>query len=59
LKHTKVTNANNNPEQPPIAVPSALSSRQLANFFDDEEELNSWIWRSSRMARNYGASNSC
>jgi len=38
-------NANNNPSQEAIPeLPSNLSS-QLINH-DDEEELNSWIWRS-------------
>jgi hypothetical protein len=48
---TKITNANNKSEQPPNVVPSTVPARQLVKF-DDEEELNSWIWRSSRMARN-------
>jgi hypothetical protein len=61
LQHPpKVKNANdNNPEPPQNVVPTAVLSRQLSNFFDDEEELNSWIWRSSQMARNFGASKSC
>ena len=37
---------------PPNVVFSAVPSRQLVNF-DDEEELNSWIWRSCRTARNH------
>jgi hypothetical protein len=58
LQRPKVTHANdNNPEPPQNVVPTAVSSLQLSNFFDDKEELNSWIWRSSRMARNFGASN--
>lgn len=48
---SKITNANNNSEQPPNVVPLAVPARQLVNF-DDEEELNSWIWRSCPTARN-------
>jgi hypothetical protein len=44
-------NANNNPTIRPNAVTSAIPPHQPMNYEDDEEELNSWIWRSSRMGK--------
>jgi hypothetical protein len=37
------------------AVPPSVPHHQ-AVYYEDEEELNSWIWGSSRMPRKLGSS---
>ena len=41
----------NNPLQEAITMVPPIPSCQSMNF-EDEEELNSWIWRSSHIQRN-------
>jgi hypothetical protein len=49
---SKRINTNNiNPTLQPDAVTSAIPHHLPMNYEDDEEELNSWIWRSSRMGK--------
>jgi hypothetical protein len=48
---TKSINANDNPTLQLNDVTSVMSHHLPMNYEDEEEELNSWIWRSSRRAR--------
>jgi hypothetical protein len=45
----------NNPVLQSNAIPPSVPPHQAVDY-DDEEELNSWIWRSSRMTRELGSS---
>ena len=45
---SKRIKANNNPTIQSTAVTSAIPPHLPMNYEDEEEELNSWIWRSSR-----------
>jgi len=48
---SKSINAINNPAQEANAVPPSVSLPHQAVDYEEEEELNSWIWGSSRMPR--------